>query len=317
MSVRTFIHKLLLVAITASTAVGLFFAMAWLLGRKSGLEERHRYDVADASSVVRSIFAADFPKNEQFKSELSLLRGTNRLDPTNEQLIDTLIRNSSAELDMPSGILWCLLFQESRFNHLTGLDEDRRAKGIGQFAYFSFHEINHNLDRFTDENLQMFIKVLGWDMRPIAPLKDRLNAPASYYYIPTAVTTSAAFLNNRYHQLRRVLDRKKIRYSPDVLWLYSAMAYNKGTRSVLSFWNKSLARGGKKEVERLLVEPGRLFESLNRQERFTQSLAHIWPIQTAEKYAEELTRHMKQIKECSVDPEIAKSMEPRKGGAPK
>jgi hypothetical protein len=299
----------LTIVLTLPLAGAIFVGALWLEGQRSGADEKAMYRGADASGVVRSLFTPKYPSNLKFREELELLRSTKRLSPENEALINGLVKSSSLELTMPPAILWCLLFQESRFDHLTGLREDRGAKGLGQFAYFSFHEVNHNLDRYTQDNLNMFISVLGWDMRPIAPLRDRVNAPSSYYYIPTAVTSSAAFLNNRYHQLRRVLDRKKITYSPDILWLYSAMAYNKGTRSVLSFWNKSLARGGRREVERLLLEPGKLFDSLNHKDRFTQSLGHIWPKATAERYAEELTRHLSQIKACSIDPEVAKSLE--------
>lgn len=313
MALGTLTRKVALVGMALPLAVAVFFAALWFEGRwagdADGPTERPTYRGADASGVVRSIFTEDYPRNAKFQNELELLRTTRRLELGNEQLINTLVKSASLELTMPPGVLWCLLFQESRFNHLTGLKDDGKAKGLGQFAYFSFHEVNHSLDRYTQDNLNMFISVLGWDMRPIAPLRDNVNAPSSYYYIPTAVTASAAFLNNRYHQLRRVLDKKQIHYSPDILWLYSAMAYNKGTRSVLSFWNRSLARGGRKEVERLLIEPGKLFDSLNHQDRFVQSLGHIWPKPTAERYAEELTRHLKQIKECSIDPELAKSME--------
>jgi hypothetical protein len=318
-SARGFFHKLLLVGIALPLSLVLYTAIAWWQSQKSEPEQIARYVGADASGVVRSIFTTDYPNNDRFQEELELLRATKRLDPQNLELINRLIRSTSLQLTMPPGVLWCLLFQESRFNHLTGLKEDRRAKGLGQFAYFSFHEINHNLDRFTDANLKMFISVLGWDMRPIAPLRDQINAPGSYFYIPTAVTSSAAFLNNRFHQLKRVLDRRGITYSPDLLWLYSAMAYNKGTRTVLSFWNKSLNRGGRKEVERLLLEPGKLFDSLNHYDHFVGSLAHIWPKDTAKRYADELTQHMKQIKECSVDRSLAESLEvtgkPKRGGA--
>lgn len=309
MSLRALFKKLLLLAAVLPAAVLLYAGISWVQSQQNGTAMRPAYRGADASGVVRSIFAKEYPQSTKFQSEMELLNSTNRLDPVNHDLIEKLIRTTSSELTMPPGLLWCLLFQESRFDHLTGMNESHKAKGMGQFAYFSFHEVNHNLSRFTDENLKMFITVLGWDNRPIAPLRDTLNAPSSYYYIPTAVTASAAFLNNRYHQLRNVLEKNKISYSPDLLWMYSAMAYNKGTRSVLSYWNKSMKRGGRKEMQRLVLEPTHFFDALDHPDGFSQSLAHIWPQETANKYAEELTRHMKQIKECSIDPELAKSLE--------
>ncbi len=309
MSGRTLFKNLLLAATVLPAAVGLYAGISWVAGHRSGVALRPAYRGADASGVVRSIFAKDYPQSTKFQSEMELLGTTNRLEPLNRELIEKVIRTTSTELTMPPGLLWCLLFQESRFDHLTGMNESHKAKGIGQFAYFSFHEINHNLTRFTDDNLKMFVTVLGWDSRPIAPLRENVNAPSSYYYIPTAVTASAAFLNNRYHQLRNVLEKNDISYSPDLLWLYSTMAYNKGTRSVLTYWNKSMKRGGRKEMQKLVLDPAHFFDSLNHPARFSQSLAHIWPQETADKYAEELTRHMKQIKECSIDPELAKTFE--------
>lgn len=260
--------------------------------------------VADDNQDAKSnIFSTHYPVAKKFKAELEYMRTTGRLKTEDEILIHKMVMKAASSVDMPPGILWCLLFQESRLNHLLGLAGDRGARGVGQFTFYGFREINRELDRYATGNLDMFINTLGTDIRPIAPLKDDVYHPSSYFYIPTAVASSAAFLNNRYHQLKRNLERRKIKYDEGLLWLYAAMAYNKGTRAVLTFWNQARATGGQKLVEQYVRDPDTFFKSFKDSQRFREALSRIWKRDTAKHYAKELTIHMKQLKACSVESE--------------
>jgi hypothetical protein len=185
-------------------------------------------------------------------------------------------------------------------NHLEGLNDNIGASGLGQFSYFSFYEVNNHLERFNKDNLSLLLQTHGKDVRPIELRKNDIYNPSSYYFIPTAVVSSASYLNNRYLQLKNVLKRQNIPYSPDLLWLYSAMAYNKGTRSVLSFWNDSKRRHGKRHVEKLVLDLESFLTAVLDPVSITRSLQTIWPNDTAVHYAKELRIHMQKIKECAL-----------------
>lgn len=247
-----------------------------------------------------SFFAQSFPASPKFQQELDLLRQSGRLQANDESLINDTIASSSELLAMPPAILWCLLFQESRLNHLEGLRGDQGARGLGQFSYFSFYEVNHHLDRFGPMNVKLMNQVLGKDIRPVQPLEVNVNSPSSYFHIPTAVVTSAAFLNNRYLQLQRILSRNGVKYEPDLLWYFASMAYNKGTRSVVSFWNDTRRRGGKARLEKMVSQPDVLFAGVTDVALLTRSLRKIWSGSTASRYARELDVHMENLKACSA-----------------
>jgi len=253
----------------------------------------------DSTQVKPGIFTTDFPADLKFRQELTLLRQKGRLLPWNENLINQTIASSSEILSMPPAILWCLLFQESRLNHLEGV-EGEGARGLGQFSHFSFYEINHHLERFSKNNLALMQNVLGSDIRPVRPLDGNIKNPSSYFYIPTAVVSSAAFLNNRYLQLKRILTRNNVSHDPELLWLFASMAYNKGGRSVVSFWNDSRRRGGKAQLEQLVSDQSALFASVTDVRLLTRSLRKIWPGATAARYAKELDIHMENMRSCST-----------------
>src|SRR3989338_5041031 len=105
--------------------------------------------------VVRSIYADDFPASQRLKGELKYVRQIGRLQRENEALIDRVIVSSSAHFGMPPSVLWCLLFQESRLNHLEGIFDSSGARGLGQFSSFSFYEINHQLNHYYPGSRQV------------------------------------------------------------------------------------------------------------------------------------------------------------------
>lgn len=261
-----------------------------------------------AGKITPTMFSTRYPENAKFKNELEFMRITRKLSSDNEILINKMVYQASVELGIPPSVLWCLLFQESRFNHLLGLDADGRARGLGQFSYYSFYEINHDLGRYTQSNLSLFRNLLGTDIRFIsAPEKD-ITQPSSYFFIPTAVTATAAYLNNRYHQLKRNAERRNLRYDPDLMWLISAMAYNKGTRSVLTLWNETQDRGGKQSLENLLSDPQAFFDTTANTKHLTKVFSRIWPLEKSARYAKELSIHMTQMKDCSLSSELIESI---------
>jgi hypothetical protein len=252
-----------------------------------------------ADSAV-SMFSLAYPADRKFEDEIVQLRVQGKLKPEDEILIQRAVLAAGHRLKMPPSLLWCLFFQESRLNHLLGIEGERGAHGLGQFIYFSFYEINHHLDRYGSENYDMLVSLLGKDVRPIEPKKNNPGQASSYYAIPTAVVSSAAYLNNRYLQLKNILEQQQIPYEPQILWLYAAMAYNKGTRAVLSFWNEERARGGKPRIVQLVTEKDAAMKALRDVVNIKKSLAHIWPEAEATQYAKELSIHMENIKQCAT-----------------
>src|SRR3989338_7618619 len=120
-----------------------------------------------SNHLGEGFFAADFPVDERFKEEIKLLREKKRISPANEIAIYQNITLASQHMGIPLGLFWCLLFQESRLNHLAGIHEDRGAYGLGQFSYFSFYEINNHTDKYNKKTKKYLIDLLGQDVRPI------------------------------------------------------------------------------------------------------------------------------------------------------
>ena len=260
-------------------------------------------NIQSSNTAIFSIFTQSSPANENLKEDLLRLRQTERLRPENEILLNRSLLASSEALQIPPAILWCLLFQESRLNHLEGIEGDKGARGLGQFSYFSFYEINHHLDRFTDGNLKLIETLLGKDVRPVEARQMDLVHPSSYYFIPTAVATSASYLNNRYLHLKGILEKRGLPFDRDLLWLYSAMAYNKGTRTVLNFWESTRKAYGPRRLEKLLTDRDTLFHTLENTHLMNDSLKRIWPTLQAGQYGTELKIHMSNMKSCTIDTE--------------
>jgi len=251
----------------------------------------------------KGLFTKQFPNDPLFRTELKQLRAQGKLVVEDEVLINRVILAAADELQIPPAMLWCLLYQESRLNHLAGLDHGEGSSGIGQFTSSSFYEINHQIARYTPNNLKAFYSILGKDVRPVGANRDRPLDPSSYYYIPTGVIASASFLNNRYHHLLGILEKQKIKYDPDVLWLYSAAAYNKGTRSVLTVWNYLRKENGVKSLEDHLASPQAFAKTFKNEALLRGLFLNIWTPDKTERFAKELTIHTANIQSCALNRE--------------
>lgn len=247
-----------------------------------------------------NFFARRYPASEEFQQQLEYLRTKGKLSTETEKQLQQAIEDTSDVMEIPPALLWCLFFQESRLNHLLGLDGAQTSHGLGQFTHSGFFEINNELTRINPKNLDHLMHVLGKDVRPIEPRADRPGDPSSYYFIPTAVVSSAIYLKNRYLQLGRVLRSQRVTFDPQLLWLYAIMAYNKGTRSVLSVWNELEQRGGKGLVEAHVQDKHVFFTSLHDRQLFEGAFTRIWETDRAGRYTSELIVHMRNISACSI-----------------
>ena len=295
---------------TSNPWVGAFFvvfissaltAVVWLSLAPNSKSIPNTHETSKALFPT-SLFASHYPANGSFQKELVELKNKNQLKENDELEIHHSLLSVTDYLDIPPALMWCLLFQESRLDHLDGLESEKASLGLGQFSRFSFFEINHHLDRYDPNNINLIHLMFGRDIRPIMAKKKDLVSPSSYYSIPTAVTSSALYLNNRYRQLTRLLDKREINYNRDILWLFSAMAYNKGTRSVLSLWNSVYRKKGSKDFS-LLVNDLQYFKAtVEDSSLLTRALKKIWDETKARPYAKELKTHTQNISSCSINP---------------
>ncbi len=249
----------------------------------------------------QTLFTDTYPASLNFVEELKALRREQKLTQKNESAISDSVKSVATALEMPPAILWCLMFQESRLDHLLGIEGERPIYGLGQFSHFSFFEINHQLNRYSDSNLLAMKQLLGRDVRPIGPIARPLNNPSSYYNIPTAVVSTGSFLHNRYLQLARVLRWQGIDPDPQLLWLYATMAYNKGTRTVLSLWNEIRREQGVDAVRASVVDPVVFNLVADNAQLANHALKRIWPADRAKWYSNELILHIHQIRQCALE----------------
>jgi hypothetical protein len=192
-----------------------------------------------------------------------------------------------------------LLFQESRLDHLRGIRKPSGARGLGQFSTFGFYEINHELNKFHSGSLDAWIELFGHDVRPVLPDADRTNNLSSYFNIPTAVVASASYLNNRYHHLARLLRKHNVSVDPQVLWLHSLLAYNKGTRAVIALWKEARSMRPRSSTE-MFVSPETFLAVATHHALFTRAFRRIWPENRARAYAKEAVRHVQNISACAL-----------------
>lgn len=250
-------------------------------------------------------FAARYPASPSFQAELDLLRRTERLDAEREALVLHATEQTSKVLQIPPSILWCLMFQESRLNNLLGIEGNIPSIGIGQFTHFGFHEINYQLNRYSPAHRLALVRLLGSDVRPITPNSAQLNTGSSYFSIPTAVVSTGLYLKNRYLHLGRLLDKRGIRYDPQILWLYAVMAYNKGTRGILSFWNAEEAKHGTNRIRKLLTSKKELETLHDDTGAFIAGFSRVWNKRRAGAFSRELSIHLKNISECALSTPVA------------
>jgi len=246
-------------------------------------------------------FTKNYPNNSEFINELALLKAEGKLKEENETHIRNTIKKVSPLLAIPSPLLYCLFFQESRLNHLSGVNSTDTTLGLGQFSYYSFFEVNNHLSKFTPKNLLAMKQILGADVRPIEPNEKDLTHLSSYFHIPTAVVASSIFLNNRFLHLTNIIKKRELNYDTNLMWVFSAMAYNKGTRSVLSLWNETENVRGKDGLIALITSPKVFFSSLTSEPFLYNSLRRIWPESEAASYSKEWAIHLRNIAKCSVD----------------
>ncbi|MCB0417165.1 MAG: hypothetical protein H6617_08950 [Bdellovibrionaceae bacterium] len=260
------------------------------------------YWFAFAPKTKPHFYSPSFPVSQNFQSELILLRETKRLDGDSESRILHATVQTAKVLQIPAGLLWCLLFQESRLNHRLGMEGNIPSYGLGQFTHFGFQEINYQLNRYSTSNRSHLIRLLGSDVRPISANSATPDSLSSYFSIPTAVVTTGLYLKNRYLHLGSLLERRGIRYDPKLLWLYAVMAYNKGTRGILSFWNAEEKRLGTNRIRQLVTDPDILLDLARDRNLFTAGFARVWDRRRARSYSEELSIHLSNIAACALNP---------------
>lgn len=258
---------------------------------------------ASFPDIQPRFFTQSYPASQKMRDELVYIRQTNRLHPENERRIIHASLETAKLLKVPPSLLWCLLFQESRLNHLLGLDGSRSSYGLGQFTHFGFYEINYQMHRYDHAHNEALVKLLGKDVRPILPHIDDPKSPSSYFSIPTAVVATGLYLRNRYLHLTRILEERDYKYDPQILWLYAAMAYNKGTRGILSFWNEQQNQGGRSRVKDLVLNKKIFFNVATQPRIYEAGFARIWSFQKSKHYSKELAIHLKNISSCALTPQ--------------
>lgn len=288
-------------SLPALTVVALSFVLTaaiWIFLAPPGSNLTNKDHFIEKSSL----FAHNYPANGSFQEELVRLKANNLLKPNDELEIHKSLLATSEYLEIPPALFWCLLFQESRLNHLEGINEEKPVLGIGQFSRFSFYEINHQLERYNSENTNLIYFYFGHDIRPIAAKKKDLLSTSSYYSIPTGVISSGLYLSNRYKHLSQLLTQQNLSFNPELLWLFSAMAYNKGSRSIVSLWNTVNKKQGRQGLEILLNDYAAFQKTFEDTNLLTKSLKRIWEESKAKTFAKELRIHAQNIAACSVSP---------------
>lgn len=225
---------------------------------------------------------------------------------------------AEARLGVPRALLWCILFQESRMDAFKNAFGDVAAKGMGQFTPNALAEINQDTNHYDSRTLAVMTEVTQPKGLPIDfGLKSRPRVerpgyrkkqlpdqqPTSYFNGRTAVFASAAFLNNRYQQIKRALDRQGVSYDREVLWLYAAAAYNKGSRTVLVLLTDYYLSRGERALSRLLTDGSQSVALLTHEKLLHAALKDLWRKRRRDNYLEEMTRNMQAISSC-VNPEI-------------
>lgn len=233
------------------------------------------------------------------------MRSSNKITWENENLIQVSTFNAGKTLGIPQSLLWCLMFQESRLNHLSGLKEGKLSTGLGQFSVSAFFEVNHHLPRYLSSPKSTLSDMLGYDIRPLSANIGDTSAINSYYFIPTAVTATALYLNNRFVQLARIADERNLLYSPDILWVWAALSYNKGGRTVLALWNQVEKRAGGRELERALSSKQSFLSYALNTNLINQALRSIWSQRLLANYSKELITHVENIRDCALAPSLS------------
>lgn len=271
-----------------------FFVFAFFLSREIGGWN----DQAPEQLSYEPVFSETYPVHTRFIREISHLR-ENRLSFSEENLIHNFIFTAKNNLAVPSPLLWCLLFQESRLDRLSGVEEGSLTTGLGQFSSSAFFEVNHHLSRYLTKPKAIFTRILGTDVRPIAPDSSNSTALHSYYHIPTAVTATALFLHNRRVQLVRAATNHGLSFSPELLWAWAALSYNKGGRSVIALWKQIERQYGTQELSRALSHREAFLKHTQDSALVTRATQSIWKDHRYRAFSEEWLRHSTNLTDCS------------------
>ncbi len=244
------------------------------------------------------VFSESYPVHTRFLREVSQLR-EKRLTFTEENLIHNFVFTARSNLAVPSSLLWCLLFQESRLDKLSGVENGSLTTGLGQFSNSAFFEVNYHLSRYLKSPKTMVTQILGTDVRPIAPDSLNLNALHSYYHIPTAVTATALFLHNRRVQLIRAATQHQLSFSPELLWAWAALSYNKGGRTVIALWKEIEDKFGAQELSNALSTRESFVRHTQNLRLISRATQSIWKDHRSQTFSEEWLRHSTNLTDCS------------------
>lgn len=255
---------------------------------------------SDASvQQISPLFSTHYPASPRFVKEISEMRTQDKVSLKIENSIHTSILSAAEELKIPPALLWCLVFQESRLNPLSGAKESSVSKGIGQFSPHAFFEVNHHLYKYMSSPKTIFSSILGLDVRPIKPDIANASAIHSYYFIPTGITATALYLHNRWKQLSRVAKARNLSFSNDLLWGWAALSYNKGGRTVINIWREIEKEQGTPYLQSALSNPNVFMAEVTNPKHMQAAISTIWPKSKVNYYAHELKIHSENIQECS------------------
>lgn len=266
------------------------------------------------------IFGHAAPQNYSFKKEIEYLETTGQLTKNDQKLMNDYVHQAYFTIGVPKSLLWCVLFQESRLDPLKNMNRTKGARGLGQFTRHALKEINKDTNLYDIRTEDVMRSQLGEDIFPISfklgfrpseDLMDRRNrSPAnitlptsSYFHTKTAVFASAAYLNNRYNQIVKALEKQNIEYDPEVIWLYAAAAYNKGMKSVFNLLSDQRYYGGDQGLSELMRDAKLSYTLLTHAHLLDHSLRDIFPTEIREKYVKELTKNIELVVSC-VTPEV-------------
>lgn len=260
-----------------------------------------------------ALFQGRVPESPAFQQDLEFLQSKGLLRKSEREMIEKQLAAVENTLGVPRNLLWCVLFQESRFDPLKNAFDGPSARGLGQFTETALQEINEDTDNYDERTghvLSSQMKPAQFPInfalgsRPGAQRYGRYRASLkdiprnSYFHSATAVHASGAYLNNRYWQLRRALEQQNIDFDPELLWLYAAAAYNKGARTVFSLLTQQTVSRGPAAVSELLQNPTLTYLLLTDPEVLDRAFAEMWPKRTRQAYVEEMTRNMTYITGC-------------------
>ncbi|HTL11289.1 MAG TPA: hypothetical protein VL588_02295, partial [Bdellovibrionota bacterium] len=229
-----------------------------------------------------SLFTADPPADPAYREEVEYMRRVSGFSQERAARVIEKVRAASQALSLPPAVLWCVLFQESRLDHLKNAFNTQNAKGIGQFTSAALGEINTDTDLYDPRTTDYLTQQVGAHPLPLGfTLKDGRGAEpeaprSSYYRLETGVASTAVYLNNRYQHLVRTLVKRELKYDPQVIWLLAAAAYNKGPRSMNVFLYRAHEFKGARWVHHILHDPLALVAGLSDRRMLNRVYFYFW-----------------------------------------